>query len=343
MKVGRLLACTALAAAAGLGAVPARAQILPQIRITDSNRVPACVTTARLMAFVRERNPRLDPRYDEIAKWYKAHGEQWRVRWDYAFYQMIVETNHLMFRAGNGRQGDVNPRQNNFAGIGTTGGGVAGDGYPDVSTGVLAQIQHLVAYSGERMDKPVAPRTQLKQDDIIAMSVRLRRPVTFADLAGRWAADRRYARSIEAVADRFRSAHCNGNNPISDDPGPLKAAAPALPKLKKPPVQVALRLRPSITAAAAAPVPAAPSTPSMTCHVQSASYVGKTGNRKTLLIKAVSDSEQQFTALQVLDGFERSMSDTFIRTRAPGGITIGEFETIDAALAEAYQLCPSAR
>ena len=60
---------------------------------------------------------------------------------------------------GNGRWGDVNPKQNNFAGLGTTGGGVPGDSYPDVNTGVLAQIQHLVVYSGERIDDPVGART----------------------------------------------------------------------------------------------------------------------------------------------------------------------------------------
>ncbi len=52
------------------------------------------------------------------------------------------------------------PKQNNFAGLGTTGGGVPGDSYPDVNTGVLAQIQHLVVYSGERIDEPVGARTQ---------------------------------------------------------------------------------------------------------------------------------------------------------------------------------------
>ena len=82
------------------------------------------------------------------------------MRWDYAFFQMAVETNFLTYRKGNGRWGDVNPKQNNFAGLGTTGGGVPGDSYPDVDTGVLAQIQHLVVYSGERIDDPVGAAHQ---------------------------------------------------------------------------------------------------------------------------------------------------------------------------------------
>ncbi len=100
------------------------------------------------MAFLKMRNGQLAPRYRDIAKWYQHHGEAWRVRWDYAFFQMALETNFLTYRRGNGEPGDVQPAQNNFAGIGATGGGVTGDRFPDVSTGVLAQIQHLVAYSG---------------------------------------------------------------------------------------------------------------------------------------------------------------------------------------------------
>lgn len=180
----------------------------PAIRIVDTNRVPACVTPERLMAFVGQHNDHVELKYREIARWYQYWGEAWRVRWDYAFYQMILETNYLKFKRGDGAPGDVRAKQNNFAGIGATGGGVPGDHFPDVKTGVLAQIQHLVAYSGEHLAQPVAPRTQLKQDDIIQQSQRLRRTVTFSDLAHRWAADRQYGRSIDAVAELFRATYC---------------------------------------------------------------------------------------------------------------------------------------
>ena len=62
---------------------------------------------------------------------------------------MILETNALKYRRGDGRRGDVHEKQNNFAGIGATGRGAPGDRFPDIKTGVHAQIQHLVAYSGE--------------------------------------------------------------------------------------------------------------------------------------------------------------------------------------------------
>ena len=144
------IAAVMLSLAAGMAAAAP-----PKIRTDADNAVPRCVTPKRLMAFLKTRNSNLDPRFADIAAYYKRHGEIWRVRWDYAFFQMAVETNFLTYRKGNGGWGDVNPKQNNFAGLGTTGGGVPGDSYPDVNTGVLAQIQHLVVYSGERIDEPV--------------------------------------------------------------------------------------------------------------------------------------------------------------------------------------------
>ena len=154
------------------------------------------------------------------------------MRWDYAFFQMAVETNFLTYRTGNGSWGDVNPKQNNFAGLGTTGGGVPGDSYPDVTTGVLAQIQHLVVYSGERIDEPVGARTRLKQDDILTTMASKKGRTTFADLARRWAADRHYGASIEWVANNFRQSFCTGPDPVEEaegkptPPKPQKRQAP---------------------------------------------------------------------------------------------------------------------
>lgn len=188
----------------------ATAHALPEIRMHDRNRVPACVTPERLMQYLEQRNRTLPDRFKRIATYYKLHGEKLGVRWDYAFYQMLIETNFLTYRAGSGKWGDVKPHQNNFAGIGATGGGVPGDRYPNVSTGVLAQIQHLVAYSGEMVDNPVAPRTREVQQTVVQLSRAVGRPLTYRDLAGRWAADRKYGQSIEFVAERFRAMFCNG-------------------------------------------------------------------------------------------------------------------------------------
>jgi hypothetical protein len=206
------------------------ANALPEIRTTDRNRVPACVTPERLMEYVETRNRALPDRFKRIATYYKLHGDKLRVRWDYAFYQMLVETNFLSYRAGSGKWGDVKPHQNNFAGIGATGGGVPGDRYPNVSTGVLAQLQHLIAYSGELVENPVAPRTREVQQKVVELSRAVGRPITYRDLAGRWAADRKYGQTIESVADRFRARFCNGApEPLvaSTDRAPAPRAAAA--------------------------------------------------------------------------------------------------------------------
>ena len=162
------------------------------------------------MQYLEQRNRALPDRFKRIAVYYKMHGEKLRVRWDYAFYQMLIETNFLTYRAGNGKWGDVKPNQNNFAGIGATGGGVPGDRYPNVSTGVLAQMQHLVAYSGEIVDNPVAPRTREVQQKVVELSRAVGRPITYRDLAGRWAADKKYGNTIASVAERFQATYCRG-------------------------------------------------------------------------------------------------------------------------------------
>ncbi len=172
------------------------------------------------MDFLRARNPDLPLHYQHIASWYKHWGETWKVRWDYAFFQMVHETNYLKFRRGNGKRGDVHPRQNNFAGLGATGGGVPGDSFPDVRTGVLAQIHHLVVYSGERVASPAAPRTRLTQKDIIYLSRRTGRPIRFSDLTNRWAADRRYHHLLHRHATRFKDGFCKRGQAHSDNAGP---------------------------------------------------------------------------------------------------------------------------
>jgi len=219
---------TAAALLIFLGCISIADAAAPRIRTGAGNTVPRCVTPQRLMAFLKTRNSNLDPRFANIASFYKKYGETWNVRWDYAFFQMALETNFLTYRRGDGRWGDVDPKQNNFAGLGTTGGGVPGDSYPDVGTGVLAQIQHLVVYSGERIADPVGARTRLKQDDILAAMASKKGRTTFGDLARRWAADRNYGSSIEWVATSFRQSYCKGGGTAADAESetPPAAAAP---------------------------------------------------------------------------------------------------------------------
>ena len=58
-----------------------------------------------------------------------------------AFCQAMLETGYLTYG------GDVDISQYNFAGVGATGGGVAGVAFPDVRTGIRVHVQHLKAYA----------------------------------------------------------------------------------------------------------------------------------------------------------------------------------------------------
>ena len=80
--------------------------------------------------------------------------------------------------------------------------------------------------------------------------------------------------------------------------------------------------------AAAAPAP---------CRLLAASY----GGRKTVLIAAPADGAMNYHIVTVLDGFERSMTEGFLKARAQGGVSLGEFASRDDALARARELCPS--
>lgn len=63
------------------------------------------------------------------------------VRAEIVFEQVMLETGWLQF------QGDCKAEQFNFAGLGATGNGEPGITFPDVRTGIRAQVQHLKAYA----------------------------------------------------------------------------------------------------------------------------------------------------------------------------------------------------
>jgi hypothetical protein len=346
----------------------------PEIMMTTQNRVPVCIDPGRLDQTLVERNPRLEQKFRGIAQLYRTHGEKLGVRWDYAFYQMVLETNSLKFT------GDVRSRQNNFAGLGATGGGVPGESFADVSSGVLAQLQHLVAYAGIKVDNPVAKRTRENQDDIIARSKKIGRAVRFADLTNRWAADGRYARSIDTLATLFRDASCAGRdapvaavqpqlspakaspakaNPAQATPAQTIPAQVAAPQESAPATAPRKRGRdlarkaiddnrdtgaqpsglgvPAAGAASAAPgsLPVA----ARPCNVLAASFGGTT----TLLIRADVQGTVTFTALGVEEANADAMAQSYIGAHAPGGRITGRFPSQDDAVARAYALCDSGR
>jgi hypothetical protein len=192
----------------------ATAADLPAIKSGPNNPVPACATPGRMMEYLKSRNAELDPRYAAVATEYMRLGEQLGVRWDYAFYQMIIETGSLSYRRGN-RSGDVRPSQNNFAGLGATGNGEHGETFKDIATGVRAHLEHLLLYAGEHLANPVADRTRKVQEWAVLADWQagFKRPITFSDLAGKWAPGTGgYRKMLEGVAERFQE-FCTKSDP----------------------------------------------------------------------------------------------------------------------------------
>jgi hypothetical protein len=195
--------------------LPAAATDLPAIKAGGRNVVPECVTPGRLQAFLKARNPNIDGRYETIATEYMRHGEDLGIRWDYAFWQMIVETGALSYKNGS-KPGDVRPSQNNFAGLGATGKGERGESFKDLATGVRAHLQHLLMYSGEKVADPVAERTRKVQEWGVLTSwhAKFNRPITFADMAKQWApGSRGYAGMLSDIAEQFDDAYCSKPDP----------------------------------------------------------------------------------------------------------------------------------
>jgi hypothetical protein len=186
---------------------------LPDIKVSAANRVPACATPGRMMDYLKSRNPEIDPRYAGIATEYMRFGEALGIRWDFAFYQMIIETGSLTYRNGN-RSGDVKPAQNNFAGLGATGGGEPGDSFKDIATGVRGHLEHLLLYAGDKVDNPVAERTRKVQEwgVLTPWVAKFTRPITFTDLAAKWSGNS-YAKMLDAIADKFTEEFCSKPDP----------------------------------------------------------------------------------------------------------------------------------
>ncbi|MCI9426518.1 MAG: hypothetical protein HFI81_02000 [Eubacterium sp.] len=117
------------------------------------------------------------------------------VRAEVIFAQVCLETGYLSFG------GQVSPYQCNFSGIGATDDGAAGATFPDVRTGLRAQVQHLKGYaSTEDLNQAcVDPRfSYLAYKRGIAKNVQ--------DLgAGNWATDPAYAMKLMTLIKKMKA------------------------------------------------------------------------------------------------------------------------------------------
>ena len=101
----------------------------------------AIATAEQMAAYLISKNPATKDYAAEYARLFISEGNIEGVRGDVAFAQSCLETGNFKFG------GDVKPEQNNFAGIGATGGGVPGNSFTTPQIGIRAQIHHLKAYA----------------------------------------------------------------------------------------------------------------------------------------------------------------------------------------------------
>lgn len=160
------------------------------VRYDNPARPVLIATTGRaqpdqLVAFFTEANPRADlKRLTEIARAYVDEAAAEGINSDVAFCQMVHETDYLRFG------GDARASQNNFCGLGVTGGGRTGASFSSVQLGVRAHIQHLKAYATA---EPLRKRCVDPRFDLVR---RAQAPFV-EDLAGTWAADPQYAQKLK--------------------------------------------------------------------------------------------------------------------------------------------------
>lgn len=188
VKVNKILIGTALATTLFVsGVLPSginpfeATSVEASTKVTQDNKIMGTskATAYQMAQFVKNtkgNNIKLKGvTIDQLAQMYIEEGNKEGVRGDVAFAQSILETGYFTFEGSS-----VTPDQHNYAGIGTTGGGVKGHYFNNARTGVLAQIQHLKAYASKEAlnEKNVDPRFKYVTRGIAP---------TLQDLQGRWA------------------------------------------------------------------------------------------------------------------------------------------------------------
>ena len=157
----------------------------------------------------------INPSAPDYANWYISLGHKYGVRGDIAFCQALLETGY--FRFG----GAVLPTQNNYAGLGATGGGARGVVFPTPQAGIEAQMQHLYAYA---TTYPLPANTV--QLDPRFQLVNRGSARNWEDLSGRWAVDADYGDRILSIWQDMRTTQSALNpfpNGTSTSPGTTPA------------------------------------------------------------------------------------------------------------------------
>ena len=163
-----------------------KVEVPTTLSVADSSIIGTPIATQRQCVkylLMNNPNPNIGVSAEEIVSYYYEEGEREGIRPDVALCQAFKETG--FFRYG----GDVVPEQNNYCGLGTTGGGVRGLYFESPQIGVRAHIQHLLAYSSTR--KPTLPLVDPRYS-IVRQKYGSQTLGTWQDLNGRWAVPGNY-------------------------------------------------------------------------------------------------------------------------------------------------------
>ncbi|AFY80119.1 hormogonium tapered terminus morphoprotein TftA [Oscillatoria acuminata] len=144
----------------------------------------------QLIVFLKGNNPQAIVQFPDLPQLYREEAAIEGINYDIAFCQMCLETNFLRFN------GEIQPTQNNFAGLGSLGGGNTAASFPSARIGVRAHIQHLKAYAS------IEPLVMEQVDPRFRFVARGIAPL-LAQLSGRWAADLQYGQKILALLRRL--------------------------------------------------------------------------------------------------------------------------------------------
>lgn len=159
---------------------------------------PAEASRDQAVVVLRRYNPKLPIKAtpEEIVDLYYQEAGREGLRWDIVFCQALLETG--LFRFG----GTVVPEQNNFCGLGTTSATVRGAYFPTPRDGVRAHVQHLMAYTTDRL--PATPVIDPRYYLVYKGKVQNGFYTRWSQLNGKWATGSYYAEKILNLHEQMK-------------------------------------------------------------------------------------------------------------------------------------------
>ena len=159
---------------------------------------PAEASRDQAVVLLRRYNPKLPIKAtpEEIVDLYYQEAGREGLRWDIVFCQALLETG--FFRFG----GTVVPEQNNFCGLGTTSATVRGAYFPTPRDGVRAHVQHLMAYTTDRL--PATPVIDPRDYLVYKGKVQNGFYTRWSQLNGKWATGSYYAEKILNLHEQMK-------------------------------------------------------------------------------------------------------------------------------------------